>query len=243
MRTLSLFIIFSFFAKNVFAQADLQYLDKGGYVMFYGGPIYPGDRLSSDSESGLFAENGVQFGIDLNYVIAYGIGVGFNYEYNNFGFNQNAFLQHSGAQGISYQRNYTSNKFGLNVLFNVPLKLGSDDWVINLFAKGNAGLRTMNIPEIDLTYSEIMNKYVEVSYRPRANLFGYLGYTGGLQFMFLEKYGINFSYNHVLNSRHSIQYSSRRFDAQGNLTESEPYLNDNLDHYGFQIGFMILMGR
>ncbi|TVR77190.1 MAG: hypothetical protein EA412_11780 [Chitinophagaceae bacterium] len=241
MKKQFLFIIlFLFFGKALFSQANINYLDKQPYLMISAGPLFPGERFSSSSENGLFAKNGFLIGADINYIISHGIGIGFNYEYNNFGFNQDAFFEYSGANFMQREKNYASSKFGLNLLLNLPLQLGSEDWVINLYAKGKAGLRTMNIPEIDLQYNEITNKYVEVSYRPRSGTFGYLGYSAGLQLFFLQKYGVNLSYTEVMGSRHSINYSVRKFDAAGQLYELDDFINDRLDHYGFQIGFILL---
>jgi len=227
----------------VVAQPDMNFLDKTAYLKISAGAVMPGNEFGDATENGLFAKTGYQIGFDLNFMIAYGLGVGVNYEYNRFGFGKESFFDYSQAQTMIVRKAYNSSKFGLNLLVNVPVKLGSDDMVLNFYGEGNAGLRGMNIPEIDLTYNEIANKYVEVSYRPRSNTMGYLGYSAGLQFMFLQKYGINVSYNALLKSRHSIKYSVRLFDAQGQLYEEENFIHDYLDHTGIQVGFLFLFGK
>lgn len=225
------------------AQPDINYLDNVGYFKISAGGLMPGENFSSTEPNGLFAENGYQIGLDLNYMIAYGFGLGLNLEFDQFKFNSEEFFKYTNAETMKAQKHYSSTKFGLNVLFNVPVKLDSDDWVLNFYAEGNAGIRSMNMPDIDLTYNEIANKYVEVTYRSRSNTMGYLGYSGGLKFLFLEKFGVNLSYNALLKSRHSIKYSVRMFDAAEELYEEENYAHDYLDHTGFQIGFLFLFGR
>jgi len=242
----SFFIIivsFLFVSEKSFSQADINYWDKAGYFNIYAGAVMPGHSFSNTNADGLFAKNGFQFGVDANYFFGYGFGLGFNYELNNFFFDRNSFFKYSNAKTIKSSGGYLSNKYALNVLYSVPVLLGSDDYILNFYVEGNAGLRTMNIPDIDLTYNEIANKYVEVSYRARSNIMGYLGYSIGLQVLFSNKYGVNLSYNAVLPSRHSIKYSSRRFDAAGKLYEDETYLHDVLDHTGIQLGFLFIMGK
>ncbi|MDD3876391.1 MAG: outer membrane beta-barrel protein [Bacteroidales bacterium] len=236
-------VFFSFIACSISAQPSIKYWDKAGYIKIGAGAVMPGVNFSDATINGMYAKNGFQIGIDGNYMIAYGLGLGLDLEYNKFVFDKTSFFQHSKAETIKSKGGYSSTKFGLNILFNVPILLASEKFVINFYGEGNAGLRGMNIPEIDLTYNEIANKYVEVSYRARANTMGYIGYSAGLQFLFSNKYGINISYNAVLPSRHSIKYSARMFDAAGNLYEQENYLHDLLDNKGVQIGFMFIIGK
>ena len=243
MKKILPFIFTIAFLQISFAQPDITFLDNAGYFKISAGAVMPGPQFSDATSNGLFAKNGYQIGFDLNYMIAYGFGIGGNFEFNSFGFNKDQFFSLTQAQTMVVRKRYNSSKFGLNVLFNMPVKLGSDDWVLNFYAEGNAGFRSLSIPEIDLTYHELANKYVQVEYRPRANTMGYLGYSGGLQFIFLEKYGINISYNALLRSRHSIKYSVRMFDAEGMLYEEENYLHDYLDHTGIQVGFMFIFGK
>jgi len=237
------FLIAVFSIVSVYAQPSLDFWNKKGYFKFGAGGLIPGKDFSSTDVNGLFAKNGYQIGFDLNYMFAYGLGMGMNLGFDRFNFDSDAFYAYSKAETMKHKGRYGSTKFGLNILMNVPILVMSENFVINLYGEGNAGLRGLNIPEIDLTYNEIANKYTEVSYRSRANTMGYLGYNAGLQFLFSNKYGINLSYNEVLPSRHSIGYSVRMFDAEGRLTEKEDYLNNYLDHKGFQIAFIILFGK
>jgi len=228
---------------TLFAQFNMNYFDKTGQIMLSGGGVTPGVNFADDSKNGLFAKKGWQAGFDYNYIFGYGLGLGFNIEYDNFKFNGDEFYKYTEALTMHTKGNYSSVKIGLNLLVNVPIELGSDKFVLNLFGEGNAGFRSMSIPEIDLTYHELANKYTEVTYRSRGNTMGYLGYSGGLQFFFLKKYGLNLTYSSVLQSRHSINYSVRKFDVDGQLYEDENYVNDYLDHTGFQIGFLFLFGK
>ena len=91
------------------------------------------------------------------------------------------------------------------------------------------------------SYNELSNRFVEVSYRSRSNLLGYLGYSGGLQLLYRQKYGVNISYSALKKSRHSLYYSVRMFDAQERLEEKESYVNNFLDHSGIQIGFVMYL--
>lgn len=223
------------------AQPSLSLLDKTATLNFYGGTLIPSEEFNSEKEDGLFAKNGFQLGFDVNYIILKGIGIGFNYEYNNFAFNKDAFLSYAMPDSYLIKGGYKSSKFGLNIQLNLPIIIQPDKITVNLFAEGNAGIRSMNIPSIDLEYNELSNRYVEVTYRPRANSMGYLGYSGGLQLIFNNKFGINVSYSALMKSRHSIGYSVRKFDAQNNLEEEEGYINNYLDSRGLQIGFTMYL--
>lgn len=226
-----------------FAQPDLNYWNNVSYFKMGGGTLEPGPRMTATDTEGLFAKKGFQVGFDYNYMIAYGLGLGFNLEFNQFGFNRDAFMSVAQPQQMEVRGGYSSAKFGLNALFNMPIVLHPQYFTLNLYVEGNAGLRGMSIPSIDMWYDETINKYVEVSYRSRGGSMGYLGYSGGVQFLFNNKFGINVSYNAVEPSRHSIKYSVRKFDAEGQLFEDENYLNNFLDHSGLQFGILFIFGK
>lgn len=225
----------------IHAQPQLNLFDKQASLIFSFGTLVPNEEFASNKENGLFAKDGFQLGFDVNYVIANGIGLGFNYEYNYFAFDKDAFLSISQPDRYLIRRGYRGNKIGMNLIFNLPIVIIPDKVTVNLFAEGNAGFRTMSIPDIDLEYNELSNRYVEVTYRSRSNAFGYLGYSGGLHLLFGQKYGVNVSYNALMKSRHSLRYSVRKFDAQDNLFEEESFANNFLHHYGLQIGFVMYL--
>lgn len=226
------------------AQVDMEFWDRKSYLGIEGGMVMPGTNLKDmTATNGLFAKNGYQIGFDYNYIFGYGLGIGFNVEYDQFNFNKEEYFKITEAEEMTVKGGYSSTKFGLNILANIPLVVVEKKFAINFFGEFNAGLRGFNAPAIDLYYNEIYNKYVEVSYRSRSNTMGFLGYSGGLQFIFNNRFGINLSYNALLKSRHSIKYSVRKFDAFNELYESEDYLNNYLDHTGFQIGIMFIFGK
>ncbi len=227
---------------SIVAQPNMNLLDKKVNIDVYGGMVIPGTSFSSTNQNGLFAKNGFQIGFDVNYIIAYGLGVGFNYEFNRFNFDKDAFISYAQPDSFSISRGYNSGKFCLNAQINIPFEIIKDKFTINLYGEGNAGLRTMSIPSIDLKYNELSNRFVEISYRARNSSMGFLGYSAGLQFLFLNKFGINLSYNALLKSRHSVKYSVRKFDAQGQLYEEESYVNNYLEHSGYQLGFVFWFG-
>ncbi|MDD4574905.1 MAG: hypothetical protein PHI36_00600 [Bacteroidales bacterium] len=241
MKKTTLFIFLISCIGLMHAQPTLGLLDKTAIFHFYGGTLVPGEEFGSKDADGLFAKNGFQLGFDVNYIIYKGIGVGFNYEYNNLAFNKEAFLSQSMPDRYLIKGRYNSGKLGLNIQLNLPIVIQPEKITVNLFAEGNAGVRSMNIPSIDLEYNELSNRYVEVTYRPRTNSMGYLGYSGGLQLIFKEKFGINVSYSALMKSRHSIKYSIRKFDAQNNLEEHEGYVNNYLDCSGLQIGLVFYL--
>lgn len=226
-----------------FAQLDLKYWDWVAYFHFGGGMVYPGSDLKNASSIGLFAKNGYQVYGDFNFMIINGLGLGLNIEYDQFFFNKTAFKTSAKPEFMDVYGNYTSTKFGLNILMNIPIVVNEDKFIVNLYGELNPGLRGFNIPNIDLYYDENVNKYVEVHYHTRKNTMGYIGYSGGLQMLFSNKWGINLSYNTLFKTRHSIKYSVRMFDAFGNLTESENYLNNYLNHSGWQVGVVLLLGK
>lgn len=225
------------------AQPDVKFWKKASYLHIGGGTVTPGAYMSDINEGGLMAKNGYQIDFDYNYMFNYGIGIGGNIEYNNFKLNKDKFFEYSGADKMWVKGGYSSTKFGLNILANMPIVIVKEGFAVNFYGEFNAGIRSFSIPDIDLEYNPIFNKYVEVTYRSRGNTMGYLGYSAGLQFLFAERFGINVSYNAVLPSRHSIKYSVRKFDAFEELTEDENYLNNYLDHTGLQFGIMFIFGK
>lgn len=243
MRTISI-IISVLFVKTLLAQFDINYLDRTGSIHIMGGTLKPSEELSSTDETmGLFAKKGYQIGFDFNYIIKYGLGVGFNLEIDRLNFNKDKFLEYAGTNSAKFKGRYASTKFGLNILANVPIVMDKGDFAVNLFGEFNAGFRGFNIPSINLYYNELQNKYTEVSYRSRANIMGYLGYTGGIQFLFADVFGLRASYSVTLPSRHSMKYSVRMTDAFGNVEEAENYLNNYLDLTGLQFGIFFLIGK
>ncbi len=232
-----------FLLTAIYAQPSIDYWDHARYFKISGGTVSPGDDFSNTSEDGLFAEDGYQFGIDYNYMIAMGLGIGFNFEFNRFNFNESAFMEYAMPEKMEIGRGYGSGKFGLNALFNIPVILVPETFVFNLYIEGNAGFRGMSIPYIDLEYNELINNYVEVSYRPRSSAMEYLGYSAGAQFIFNDKFGINVSYSEVLPRKHTVKYSVRKFDAEGRLFEEESYVSNYLDSSGLQFGIMFLFGK
>lgn len=225
------------------AQVEPNYWDRTGYVSISAGPATPGRELSSTAENGLLAEKGLMADVDYNYMIGYGFGVGLNVGLDYFGLNEEAFtaktlpLHHSTGGGFS------SVRAGLNLLMNVPVVIRHDKFCLNLFGELNGGLRSFSIPEINLTYGELTNKYTEVTYRSRDNTMGYAGYSTGLQFVFLNRFGVNLSYSAIFQSQHRINYSVRASDALGQFYEDESFLSAKLDRTGFQIGVLFLVGR
>lgn len=242
-RKIFLNSMFFLFLSVAYAQPDFTYWNKVSYFKMGGGTLEPGREMLSTGTDGLFAKKGFQIGFDYNYMIAYGFGLGVNLEINQFQFNREAFEAYAMPLEMDVKGGYSSAKFGLNALFNLPIVLHPKYFTLNLYIEGNAGLRGMSIPSIDMYYDERDNKYVEVSYRSRGGSMGYLGYSGGVQFLISNKFGINVSYNAVEPSRHSINYSVRMFDAEGQLYEDENYLNNALDHTGLQFGVLFMFGK
>ncbi len=243
MKTTFYSAIVLFVAVNTYAQFDINYFDKHGYLKITAGNIKPSEGLTSTNETGLYAKDGYFFGFDYNHMIAYGLGVGLNVQIDRLDFNKEAFSEINHTNDFKIKGRYASTRFGINVLANVPIVISKNHFTINLYGEGNAGLRGFNIPAIDLYYSELENKWVEVNYRSRSNTMGYLGFSAGLQFIFADVFGINLSYNEILPSRHSIKYSVRLTDAMGNVQEDESYLNNYLDMKSFQFGIFFLFGK
>jgi hypothetical protein len=224
------------------AQVDMEYLDRGGNINIYGGITYPSSEFSSTTPTGGFAQNGFQFGIEGNYIIKYGIGIGLDLGGEWFQVDKQAFWDYANPQTMEIKGGYTSTYFGLNVLANFPIVISDDHFTINLFAMATPGLRGVRIPAIDLTYNELENRYVEVSYRARPGTNGYIAFRGGVQFLFNNAFGLNFSYKRVMRNQQQLYYSVRSFDAEGNLYEDENYLTSYFNSVSYQVGLIFLLG-
>ncbi|PKP18549.1 MAG: hypothetical protein CVU06_12085, partial [Bacteroidetes bacterium HGW-Bacteroidetes-22] len=203
----------------------------------------PGRDLSSTTGNGLMANNGLLADIDYNHMIAYGIGVGVNLGLDYFGMNEDIFLERTAPSTYNFTGGYLSGRLGLNLLMNLPVEILRDKFVLNFFGELNGGLRSFTIPDVDLNYDELQNKYTEVTYRSRSNVLGYAGYSAGVQFLFSNCWGINLSYSALMKSQHRIDYSVRAVDVAGVVTEDEDFLSARLDRTGIQIGFLFIIGR
>ncbi len=235
-------LVSSCYINSVWAQLDPEYWDRGGNISLYGGITYPSSEFSSTSSTGLFAQDGFQFGVEVNYIIKYGLGIGLDLGGEWFKFDQQAFRNYANPETMDLKTPYSSTYFGLNFLANIPIVINDDHFTVNLFAMGTPGLRGIRIPELDLTYDELDNRYVEVSYRPRASVSGYLAFRGGIQFLINNAFGLSFSYKAVMRNQHKLKYSVRSFDAEGVLYEDENYLNSFFNSESYQIGLIFLLG-
>jgi hypothetical protein len=228
--------------KSAWAQVDFEHLDRGGNFSIYGGMTIPSSEFSSTSSSGLFAQNGFQFGIEGNYIIKYGLGIGLDLGGEWFKVDEQAFMDYANPETMDIKGGYSSTYFGLNIVANLPIVIDDNHFTINLFAVGTPGVRGIRIPPIDLTYNELDNRYIEVSYRPRASVSGYLAVRGGMQLLFNNKFGLTLSYKRVMRSQQKLNYSVRSFDAEGVLYEDENYLNSYFNSESYQIGLVFLLG-
>lgn len=223
------------------AQYSSEYWYQKGYLSIAAGPASPGPDLAASVSPGLMANNGLLADVDYNYMLAYGFGVGLNLGLDYYGLNQDAFLAEASPETYSCKGGFLSGRMGLNLLMNVPLEIIPDKFTLNLTAELNGGLRSYTIPDIDLFHSELENEYTEISYRSRANVMGYAGYSTGLQFLFNNRFGVTVSYSVLFATRHRINYSVRAFDAAGNLYEEEDYLSARLDRSGLQFGLLFIL--
>jgi hypothetical protein len=245
MKTLyKLFLILIFMCSiNItWAQWNPEFLDKGGNINIYGGITYPSSEFSATTSNGLFAKNAFQFGIEGNYIIKYGLGIGLDLGGEWFKFDKQAFSNYANPETIDVKGSYSSSFFGINFVANIPIVFDKKHFTVNLFVVGTPGLRGIRIPSIDLTYDELINRYVEVSYRSRANTQGYLAYRGGIQFLFNNTFGLSLSYKGVKRDQLRLNYSVRLFDAEGELYEEENYLNSYFNSESYQIGLIFLLG-
>jgi|GEM_PF-1128294 len=227
----------------VLAQPDIRYLDNTGVFKMGGGTLTPGQDFSKSSGNGLHAKPGHQVNFAFNYIISHGIGIGAHLDVNRFRFNEQSFLMQTNPTNYRILGKFASTKLGLNLVANVPIVIHQKHFTVNLFGEFQAGLRGMKIPSIDLRFSELENKFVEVNYRSRNNTMGYLGGNAGIQLLFSNKIGCYAAYHLTLRSRHSIKYSVRAFDASGQLYEDENYLNNYLDATGLQFGVFFVFGK
>ncbi len=243
MKTLVLLTLAVFTSLVLKAQFDIKYIDKCGYFQLSGGNIESNEDMKRTDETGLFAKNGYFFGLDYNHTIAYGFGLGMNLQFDWYNFNKPAFAEFAHTDQYRIRGKYNSTRWGLNIVQNIPIVMSKDNLVINIYGEGNAGIRSFNIPSIDLYYSEIENKWIEVNYRTRINTMGYLGFSAGIQFIFNNVFGINISYSEVLPSRHSVHYSVRLTDAFDKVSEHESYLHSYFNSKSLQFGLFLLIGK
>jgi len=242
-KLLIIFVLFLFVA-SANAQPDPKFWDKTSVLSLGGGITTPGSHFSnSTTDLGLFAKKGYNVNFDYNYIISHGFGMGMHIDYNYFKFDEQAFMNYAQPDLMHIKGGYTSTGIGLNLQMNMPIVVHKKNFTFNVFAEGNAGFRGVSIPSIDLEYDELFNKYVEVNYRSRSNLMGYLGYNAGMQFIFANVVGLKISYAALMRSRHSINYSVRMFDAQGELYEAESYLNNYLDHTAIKFALVFYIGK
>lgn len=243
IRPLYVIIFWVLSLAPVAAQPNIRYLDNTGILKFGGGNLVPGEDFAKNTGNGLLAMPGHQVNFAFNYIMGYGLGLGVHLDVNRLPLNEERFVQQSNASAYRIQGKFGSTRFGLNLVCTVPIIINPQYFTVNLFGEFQPGLRSMNIPSIDLRYSELENNFVEVTYRPRGNTMGYLAANAGVQLLFANKFGVYGAYQITLRSRHSIKYSVRAFDAQGRLTEDENFLHNYLDASGFQFGAFFLFGK
>jgi hypothetical protein len=224
-----------------FAQADLKLLEKKAILRFGGGSLSPSAKFASAGAGSLFVQNGFQINGGFSYGIYRNFGLGLHLDYNQYGFNLGAFSAQQGNSAISRLSSFNSTRFGLSGLVFLPIRLGRNV-AISFYAEGQAGLRGMNVPKLDLQYSELENNFTRVSYRPRASTMGYLAISGGFKLLFSRNFGIYAAWQKTMDSRHSVKYSSRAFDANDQLTEGEHFLHQYLGSSGIQGGILFVLG-
>ena len=232
--------LFASFAAS--AQADLSLLEKKAVLRFGGGSLQPSEKFLQTGPGNLFVKNGFQLNAGFSYGIYQNLGLGCHLDYNQYGFDMGGFAVQQGNPAIIRLSSFNSTRFGLSLLAYLPFRIGKNV-ALNLYGEGQAGLRGMNVPKLDLRYGELANKYTEVSYRPRPSTMGYLAVSGGIQVLFSRNFGLYAAFQQTMDSRHSIKYSSRAFDADGNLTEGEHYLHQYLGSTGIQGGILFVLGR
>jgi hypothetical protein len=242
-RNLIVSIGLIFLSAKLFSQFDIKYFDKHGYLKITGGNLISSEEMRKTDETGMFAKNGYFVGFDYNHMIAYGIGLGLNVQIDRYNFNDKAFSEFAHTNNYKIKGRYASTRWGINALANIPVILIKEKLTVNIYGEANAGIRSFSIPSIDLYYNELENKWVEINYRSRSNTMGYLGFSGGIQFIISDFFGINISYNEILRSRHSIHYSVRLTDAYNNVVEDENYLHNYLDSKSLQFGILFLIGK
>jgi hypothetical protein len=242
MKVLKVFLFILLPAFVAEAQVDLRLLEKKGQLRIGGGSLKPSADFSSAGEGSLFVKNGFQINGGFTYGIYRNLGLGCHLDYNQYGFDLAGFSKQQGGPGVTQLASFNSTRFGLSAIVNFPVLIGKKA-ALNFYGEGQAGLRGMNAPKLDLTYGELENNFTEVSYRPRASTMGYLAITGGMQILFSRKFGFYAAWQKTFDSRHSIKYSSRAFDADGQLTEGEHVLHQYLGSTGIQGGILFVFGN
>jgi hypothetical protein len=225
------------------AQVDLSFFEKTGMFKMAAGPLKPGPDLASSEPKGLLAEKGYQINLGVDYCPYKGLFAGIHYDFQRLGFQEARFAQIAGAASYRVRRGFNSSRFGLNLGWNFPVRIWKDQIRLVVSGEVQAGLRGMTIPQIDLQYNPLDNRFVEVTYRSRANTFGYTGGLGGIRILFGKVVGVYVNRQFTFKSRHSIKYSVRRFDAEGQLYESELRLHQYLDNSGYQFGVFFVIGK
>jgi hypothetical protein len=237
-------LILCFFSLSLFSQAqvDLKWTERKAQIRLGGGSLQPSADFALSGEQSLFVLNGFQVNAGFIYGIYRNLGLGVHLDYNQYGFDLNRFSAQQGGAGVTQLSSFNSTRFGLSVPVFLPIRLGKKSALL-ITGEGQAGIRNMNIPKLDLAYDELDNNFTVVSYRPRANSMGYLAITGGLQCWISKGFGLYVQYQKTLDSRHSIKYSSRAFDTSKELTEGEHRLHQYVGSSGIQGGLIFIMGR
>lgn len=221
---------------------NFPFLEKSFQFEIGGGTLKPGPDLASTSANGLFARNGGQFNLGFQGFIYKPFGLGFQFDYQSFGFRRSEFLAASGASFMEADRTFGSPRFALKGLIQVPFQLYKDKVHLLLCAEGLVGLSSLRTPRIILEYSELENKYTRVEYRSRGGTHGFLGASAGVKLFIGPVFGVYFNKQFTFRSRHTAKYSVRSFDAEGNLYESENYLHQFMDSEGYTFGLVFRVG-
>jgi hypothetical protein len=224
------------------AQVDLKYFKGKSQIRLGGGSLKPSQAFLKSGPADLFARNGFQINSALTYGFFRNFGAGIHLDYNQYGFDRAGFAMQQGGPAITQLSSFNSTRFGISVQALLPFRIGKSA-VLSLWLEGQAGIRNMNIPKLDLAFGELQNKYLEISYRPRSNTMTYLALCGGAQFFFGRRFGIYMAFQNTPDSRHSIKYSSRAFDADDNLEEGEHLLHQFLGSTGILGGMVFVLGR
>jgi hypothetical protein len=237
---LSLFLFIIGF--SVLAQVDLRLNEKKVQIRLGGGSLRPSDQFSSSGPSSLFVQNGFQINGALTYGIYRNIAAGIHLDYNQHRFDLAGFSKQQGGPSVNQLSSFNSTRFGISAMVFLPVRAGKN-LMFNFYGEGQAGLRGMNIPKLDMTFGELENNFTEISYRPRASTMGYLAVCAGMQVIMTRNFGIYAAWQKTFDSRHSVKYSSRAFDADGQLAEGEHFLHQYLGSTGIQGGILFVIGR
>jgi hypothetical protein len=239
MKALKIFLFTFLLLKSAFAQVDLRFTEKKAQLRIGGGSLRPSPKFATAGPGSLFVENGFQINAGFAYGVYRNFAIGCHLDYNQYGFDLRGFSAQQGGPAVNQLSSFNSTRFGFSGLVFLPLRLGKKV-VLNFYAEGQAGLRGMNIPKLDMTFGELENKFTEINYRPRASTMGYLAACGGLQVIFTRNFGLFVAYQKTFESRHSVKYSSRAFDSNGQLTEGEHFLHQYLGSTGIQGGLQFI---